>query len=404
MPETVVINAKHKNHSPLFQTIITPHHRQLSLLLVLLLLRTHSLAASPRPGSAGLIALVLLPVGENVADARGGSQAVDVLEVLLGQLEGTSGDVGDVLADKLAGVDGSLVDLLEEERAERLDAGAQESGVERHVDALEGDCGETALQVDGLGLGFGLLGALFDDGGEVLLDFFEGDGLHQLLDVDLLGLEVVENVGEAVERAEVTGANVLLVLDVQVDDLEEPGGGLGDVLDDILQGLLGEGLADTRRVDGAHGVVGAALLVTLDGDLHGQTAVEHDGDEGLDGHDLGHGGQSTVLSKRVTSECAVALNDTLVTHILERGLLHKCKGGLSELRRREETGGGAVGVRAGVLVDLLENLLRLDASVGGYCLESHGHVVLADGLATSATEVNGELVGVVLDNVGDGKA
>lgn len=366
-----------------------------------LLLRADGLATSSRPGSAGLVALVLFPVGKNVADARGRGQAVDILKVLLRELEGAGGHVGDVLANELAGVDGSLVDLLEQEAAEGLDAGAQEGGVEGHVDTLKGDGGEAALQVDGLWLGLGLLGALLDDGGEVLLDFLEGDCLHQLLDVDLLGLEVVEDVREAVESAEVTGANVLLVLDVEVDNLQEPCGGLGDVLDNVLQGLLGEGLADTRGVDCAHGVVGATGLVTLDSDLHGQTAVEDDGDKRLDGHDLGHGGQGAVLSERVTGEAAVALDNTLVTHVLERGLLHKCKGGLSELRGGQKTSGRAVGVRAGGLVDLLEDLLGLDAAVGGHRLEGHGHVVLTDGLAASATEVDCELVGVVLDNVGD---
>lgn len=370
----------------------------------LLNLRPNRLAARPRPGGARLIALVLLPVGEDVADARRRRQAVNVLEVLLRKLERPRRDVGDVLADELAGVDGGLVDLLEQERAEGLDAGAQEGRVEGDVDALEGDGGEAALELEGLGLGFGLLGALFDDGGQVGLDVLERDGLHQLLDVDLLGLEVVEDVSEAVEGAQVAGAHVLRVLDVEVDDLEQPGGRLGDVLDDVLQGLLGEGLADARRVDGAHGVVGAAGLVALDGDLHGQTAVEDDGDERLDRHDLGHGGQGAVLAERVAGEAAVALDDTLVTHVLERGLLHKSEGGLSELRRGEETGGRAVGVGAGGLVDLLEYLLGLDAAVGSHRLEGHGHVVLADGLATSATEVDGELVGVVPDDVGDGEA
>ena len=369
----------------------------------LLLLGTHSRAASSGPGSAGLVALVLLPVGKDVADAGRGGEAVDVLEVLLGELEGTSSDVGNVLANKLAGVDGSLVDLLEQEGTERLDTGAQEGGVERHVNALEGDGGKATLQVERLGLRLSLLGALLDDGSEVLLDLLKGDGLHQLLDVDLLGLEVVEDVGEAVEGPEVTSADVLRVLDVQVDNLEKPGGGLGDVLNNVLQGLFGEGLADTRGVDSAHGVVGAALLVTLHSDLHGQTTVEHNGDKRLDGHNLSHGSQSTVLSERVTGEGAVALNDTLVTHVLEGGLLHKSKGGLSELCGGEKTGGRAVGVGAGVLVDLLEDLLGLDASVGSHSLESHRHVVLANGLAASATEVDGELVGVVLDNVGDGE-
>lgn len=124
--------------------------------------------------------------------------------------------------------------------------------MERHIDALEGNGGKATLQVERLGLSLGLLGALLDDGGEVLLDLLKGDGLHQLLDVDLLSLEVVQDVGEAVEGPEVTSADVLRVLDVQVDNLEKPGGGLGDVLNNVLQGLFGEGLADTRGVHSAH--------------------------------------------------------------------------------------------------------------------------------------------------------
>ena len=106
----------------------------------------------------------------------------------------------------------------------------------------------------------------------------------------------------------------------------------------------------------------------------------------------------------MTGEGAVALNDTLVTHVLEGGLLHKGKSGLSELCGGQKTSRRAVGVGAGVLVDLLKDLLGLDASIGSHSLEGHRHVVLADGLAASATEVDGELVGVVLDNVGDGEA
>jgi len=68
----------------------------------------------------------------------------------------------------------------------------------------------------------------------------------------------------------------LHVCDVIVDDLEKPVRLFGDVAADILQGFFVEGLGDTAWVDGAHGVVGATLFVTLDRDLHGQTAIEDD--------------------------------------------------------------------------------------------------------------------------------
>lgn len=74
--------------------------------------------------------------------------------------------------------------------------------MEGDVDALEGDGGETTLQLDGLGLGLGLLDALLDDADQVSLQVLERHALHQSGDVDVLGLEEVQEVGKAVEGAE----------------------------------------------------------------------------------------------------------------------------------------------------------------------------------------------------------
>lgn len=216
--------------------------------------------------------------------------------------------------------------------------------MEGHVDAFERDGGEAALEVDGLWLGFSLLCALFDDLDEMLLHVFDAQGFHKLLDVDFLRFEVVGDVCEGVEGAEVAGADVLHVVHVQVDDLQKPAGRLGNVLDHVLQGLLVEGLADAGWVDGAHGVVGAAELVALDGDLHGQTTVEDDSDQALDWHDFSEGGKRTVLAKRVASEAAVSLHYALDSHVLERSLLHKRQSRLCELSCREQSSRGAVGV------------------------------------------------------------
>lgn len=157
-------------------------------------------------GSVLSALLVLLPVGQDGSDTGRVGEAVDVLEVLLGDLEGTSSDVGDVLANELGGVDGGLVDLLEQEGTERLDAGPQESAVEGDVDTLERDGGEATLQLDGLGLGLGLLDALLDDADQVSLEVLERHALHQSGDVDVLGLEEVQEVGQAVEGAELEGS------------------------------------------------------------------------------------------------------------------------------------------------------------------------------------------------------
>ncbi len=146
--------------------------------------------------------LVLLPIGQNIADPRRIRQPIDLLEILPRERERFGRDVGNVFADQLARIDSSLVDFLKQEGAERFDAGAQEGAVEGDVDALERDGGEAALQVERFGLGFGLFGAFADDFDEMGFDVFEGHGLHEVLDVDFLGFDVVSYVGEAVEGSE----------------------------------------------------------------------------------------------------------------------------------------------------------------------------------------------------------
>jgi len=74
--------------------------------------------------------------------------------------------------------------------------------VEGHVNAFERDGGKATLQLDGLRLGFGLLGAFADDFNEVGFYVFEGEFLHERLDVDFLGFEVVRDASETIQGAE----------------------------------------------------------------------------------------------------------------------------------------------------------------------------------------------------------
>lgn len=74
--------------------------------------------------------------------------------------------------------------------------------MEGHIDALEGDGGEAALQLDGLGFRRGLGGAFADDFDESGLDVFQGEGFDEGVDVDFLGFEEVGDVCEAVESTE----------------------------------------------------------------------------------------------------------------------------------------------------------------------------------------------------------
>ncbi|SCB64733.1 unnamed protein product [Fusarium graminearum] len=225
-----------------------------------------------------------------------------------------------------------------------------------------------------------------------------------LFNVDLLDLDEVGHASKSVERTEVTGTDVLLVGNVVVDNLEEPASLLSNVVDNELESSFVEGLADAAGVDSTHGVVGPASGITLDGNLHGETTVEHNRHQALNGHDLSKGSKGRVFTKRVTGKCAAVGHKSLGLHVLEAGLLHEGKGGLSELSGREKTSGRSVGVRGGGLVDLLKDLLGLDATVGGDGLESHGNVVLADSLTTGTTEVDGVekvLVGAVPDLLGN---
>jgi len=113
--------------------------------------------------TVGLWFLIPIPVRKHLLDPGGVGQAIHVLEILLGKLERSRRDVGDVFPNQLARIDGGLVDLLEQEGSERLDTGAEESGVEWHVNTLEWDGCETSLQIQWFGLGLCLLRAFLDN-------------------------------------------------------------------------------------------------------------------------------------------------------------------------------------------------------------------------------------------------
>lgn len=200
----------------------------------------------------------------------------------------------------------------------------------------------------------------------------------------------------------ISSSDILHVCDVVVDDFKQPASFLGDVFDDVLKGLLGEALADSRRVDSSHAVVGSSLFVTLDSNLHGQATIEHHRNQAFNRHDFSDRGKRRIFSQGVAGERAISLDETLGTHILEAGLLHQGQSWLSELSSRQKTGRRPVGVGGGIFMNLLEDLLRLDRTISVDRFKGHSHVILADGLALGTTEVDGELLRIILDNVDDG--
>lgn len=148
--------------------------------------------------------LVLLPISQDITDPGAIGQLIHLLKVFLGNLERFGGHVGNVLPDQLARIDAGPVDFLQQEAAEGLDAGPEERAVERNIDAFERYGGEPALQINRLGFGFGLFGALLDNFHQVSLDIFKGHGLRQRLNVNFLRFQVIQNIGEAVESTKLS--------------------------------------------------------------------------------------------------------------------------------------------------------------------------------------------------------
>ena len=74
--------------------------------------------------------------------------------------------------------------------------------MEGHVDAPQGNSSEAAFEGDRARLGLSLLDAFVDHLDQVRLEVIQGHALHESGDVDVLGLEVVEQVGKAVDSAE----------------------------------------------------------------------------------------------------------------------------------------------------------------------------------------------------------
>lgn len=191
-------------------------------------------------GGGGALASLfeLLPVGQDMSDAGRIRQLVHFLEVFLRDFEGPRRHVGNVLADQFAGVDGGLVDFLEQERSEGLHPGAKEGTVEGDVDSFQRDRSLTTLKVDRVRFGFGDLHTLMDDAHEMSFEIFQRHRLHQRRDINVLGLQVIEKISQAIKGAEllsvrslrinqlgivgtyIASSNVLHVCNIVVDDFQ----------------------------------------------------------------------------------------------------------------------------------------------------------------------------------------
>lgn len=187
--------------------------------------------------------------------------------------------VRDVLADQPVRVELRGVNLLDKIVPERENSGPEIPRVERHIDTGQRNGRETSVENNRTVLLLFLLHHVptaLNNLSQLLLNFLNAHHCAKLLQVDLLDLEHVKHIGKGSESTEFTGADVLLVGNVKVDNLEENRLLLADGVDNLSQSHLVESLAYSRRIGSHHRVLRLALGITLDSALHGDTSEEDD--------------------------------------------------------------------------------------------------------------------------------
>ena len=119
---------------------------------------------------------------------------------------------------------------------------------------------------------------------------------------------------------------------------------------------------------------------------------------------VGDRSKGGVLSKGVTREGTIPLNETFYAHILECRLLGDDKSDLSELGGEKEAIGMAESVFGGTNINVGKEGKSLDMAVLVHGVVGHVHIPLADCLALDTTEMDGLLLWVVLDDLDDRKS
>jgi len=106
----------------------------------------------------------------------------------------------------------------------------------------------------------------------------------------------------------------------------------------------------------------------------------------------------------VTSEGTILLDEALHAHILERRLLSDDKSDPSELGSEKEAVGVTESVLGSMNINVGEKRESLDMAVLVHRIVGHVHIPLADSLTLDATEMDGFLLRVILDDFDDRKS
>lgn len=140
------------------------------------------------------------------------------------------------------------------------------------------------------------------------------------------------------------------------------------------------------------------IFITRNGQLHRQSAVDGDAENILDADEVGHGRERPVLAQGVSSKDGTFLDEPLCSHVRERRPLHQNDGRLCEQRRLQQPPRVGEGVRRGVAAKPRYNGHGAARPIVLDHLGLHVEVVLEDPLPLTASEVDGEFLGVLPDD------
>ena len=136
---------------------------------------------------------------------------------------------------------------------------------------------------------------------------------------------------QCLQSANGAGDRVLRAAQVEVDDLKELPGALGNLGDERLHVRVVD--VDLRRPNGRQPVIGAPLLVARHDVVHLAAAMEYHLDQCLEFEDPGDAGDCGVLADRVPAGDRALDEGTLLAHLGHLGGSHSRHGDLGELRQ-----------------------------------------------------------------------
>ncbi len=286
---------------------------------------------------------------QNAAELLAAGLAGDILEIGASQGKGAASEIRNPAADQTFNAEVLLVDFSAQQPTKGIDPRPQKAGVEWHIDPMQWRGCRTTSQRHWLWLLLRVCGRVSDESDEA------GSGRWRR-DVGRVSFELIRNGDEGVESAElkveamsevkdinrergayIASTNVLYVLNVQVDNLQQPARLALNRFNNTAQGLFIEfyprllamllGLSKTtswlltsgyaNRIYSTHCIIGSTSAVSFDTRLHGNATVENYIDQILNAEDVGDRRYGRVLAQRMTGKAALFGNEATRKQFVE---------------------------------------------------------------------------------------